>query len=77
MGISTAREYVYTKAALEVCRESEARMRALLKGKGLSEEEVERGLGPVRSFGAGLAEEVEAYERGRGAGGEVTRSEEG
>src|SRR5215210_5567858 len=42
----------------------EAQRRALAES-GLSEEEVERGLGPMRSFHAQLEEEVKWYERVR------------
>jgi len=40
-----------------------AKQRAALAGMGLAPDEVERGMGPVLSFHAGLIEEVTWYER--------------
>jgi uncharacterized protein YerC len=40
-----------------------AEQRAALKGMGLAPDEIERGMGPARSFHAGLVEDVAWYER--------------
>jgi hypothetical protein len=63
--IRNEREYKEAKVRLEQDREViDAQRRALIE-EGLSEEEVERGLGPMLSFHAQLEEEVEWYERAR------------
>ncbi len=63
--IRSEREYKEALSRLGRDREiTEAQRRALVE-RGLSEEEVERALGPILSFHAQLEEEVEWYERVR------------
>ncbi len=63
--IRNEREYRDALSRLDRDREViDAQTKALVE-RGLSEEEVERGLGPILSFHAQLKEEVEWYERAR------------
>jgi len=63
--IRNEREYKEALSRLERDREVIAAQRRALVEHGLSEEEVNRGLGPLLSFRAQLEEEVEWYERAR------------
>jgi DNA-binding Xre family transcriptional regulator len=63
--IRNEREYKEALSRLERDREVIAAQRRALVERGLSEEEVNRGLGPLLSFRAQLEEEVEWYERAR------------
>ncbi len=63
--IRNEREYKEALSRLEKDREVVEAQRRALVGSELSEEEVERALGPMLSFHAQLEEEVEWYERVR------------
>jgi DNA-directed RNA polymerase specialized sigma subunit len=63
--IRNEREYKEALSRLERDREVISAQRLALVERGLSEEEVNRGLGPLLSFRAQLEEEVEWYERAR------------
>jgi DNA-directed RNA polymerase specialized sigma subunit len=63
--IRNEREYKEALSRLEKDREVVEAQRRALAGSELSEEEVERALGPMLSFHAQLEEEVEWYERVR------------
>lgn len=63
--IRNEREYKEALSRLERDKEVVAAQRRALAEHGLSEEEVERGLGPLLSFRAQLEEEIEWYERAR------------
>jgi DNA-directed RNA polymerase specialized sigma subunit len=63
--IRNEREYKEALSRLEQDGEVIAAQRRALVERGLSEEEVERALGPMLSFHAQLKEEVEWYERVR------------
>jgi DNA-directed RNA polymerase specialized sigma subunit len=63
--IRNEREYKEALSRLEKDRRVLEAQRRALAESGLSEEEVERGLGPMLSFHAQLEEEVEWYERVR------------
>jgi len=63
--IRNEREYKEALSRLERDREVISAQRRALVERGLSEEEVNRGLGPLLSFRAQLEEEVEWYERAR------------
>jgi ribosome-binding protein aMBF1 (putative translation factor) len=63
--IRNEKEYKEARARLERDEEVVAAQRRALVGRGLSDEEVERALGPVLSFRAQLEEEIEWYERVR------------
>jgi DNA-directed RNA polymerase specialized sigma subunit len=63
--IRNEREYKEALSRLENDREVVEAQRRALAGSELSEEEVERTLGPMLSFHAQLEEEVEWYERVR------------
>ncbi|MGI8538923.1 MAG: helix-turn-helix transcriptional regulator [Rubrobacteraceae bacterium] len=63
--IRNEREYKEALSRLEQDGEVIAAQRRTLVGRGLSEEEVGRALGPVLSFSAQLEEEVEWYEKVR------------
>jgi DNA-directed RNA polymerase specialized sigma subunit len=63
--IRNEREYKEALSRLEKDREVVETQRRALVGSELSEEEVERALGPMLSFHAQLEEEVEWYERVR------------
>ena len=58
-------EYQEALRRLEQDRQVAAKQREALVGFGLTEEEVERGMEPLLSFQAQLAEEVEWYENVR------------
>lgn len=58
-------EYQEALRRLEQDRQVAAKQREALFGAGLTEEEVERGMEPLLSFQAQLAEEVEWYENVR------------
>lgn len=61
--IRTETEYREALRRLEQDRQAARRQQAALGAAGLTLEEVERGMAPLRSFHAQLAEEVEWYER--------------
>ena len=61
----TAKHHAANEARLKMCLESEAAMRVELEAKGLTEEQIERGLGPIRSYSLGVEEEMAAYEEGK------------
>ncbi len=63
--IRNEKEYKEALSRLEKDREVVEAQRRALAGSELSEEEVERALGPMLSFHAQLEEEVEWYERVR------------
>lgn len=63
--IRNEREYKEALSRLEKDRKVLEAQRRALAATGMSEEEVERGLGPMLSFHAQLEEEVEWYERVR------------
>lgn len=63
--IRNEREYKEALSRLEKDRKVLEAQRRALAESGMSEEEVERGLGPMLSFRAQLEEEVEWYERVR------------
>ena len=63
--IRNEREYKEALSRLERDNEAIAAQKRALLESGLSEEEVERGLGPLLSFRAQLKEDVEWYERAR------------
>lgn len=63
--IRNEREYKEALSRLETDREVIEAQRQALAESGLSEEEVERALGPMLSFHAQLEEEVEWYEKVR------------
>ena len=63
--IRNEKEYKEALARLEQDREVIAAQQQALADRGLAEEEVKRGLGPLLSFRAQLEEEVEWYERAR------------
>lgn len=63
--IRNEREYKEAISRLEQDQEVIAAQRRALVERGLSKEEVERGLGPMLSFHAQLQEEVEWYEKVR------------
>jgi DNA-directed RNA polymerase specialized sigma subunit len=58
-------EYQEALRRLDQDREVAAEQRVALQAAGLTPEEVERAMAPLRSFQAQLAEEVEWYERVR------------
>ena len=57
--IRNEKEYKEARARLERDEEAIAAQRQALVGRGLSDKEVERALGPVLSFRAQLEEEME------------------
>jgi DNA-directed RNA polymerase specialized sigma subunit len=63
--IRNEKEYKEALARLEQDREVIAAQQQALADRGLAEEEVKRGLGPLLSFRAQLEEEVKWYERAR------------
>ena len=63
--IRNEREYKEARGRLERDEEVIAAQRQALVERGLSDEEVERALGPVLSFRAQLEEEMEWYEKVR------------
>jgi len=63
--IRTETEYKNAQERLEQEKETLQRQREELEEMDLSEEEVERALGPLISFRDQLREEIETYERMR------------
>jgi chromosome segregation ATPase len=64
--IRTEAEYKNAQERFEQEKETLQRQREELEEMDLSEEEVERALGPLISFRDQLREEIETYERMRG-----------